>query len=863
MKRPRIEVNAFFLRGIVCALLYAAAALSQPLFEEMEGIAGSEIRSVAMGDYNNDGLPDLLMARTGQGWGQRLRLYHNEGNGLFKNRVDQVMPEGLQIRRVAGGGTIFGDYDNDGDLDVFTTVGSWSVDWAGPNTLLRNDRGVFTDVTAEAGLTEELTSDNAIWLDFDADGFLDLYVGNLGAPDIRNTLYRNNGDGTFSDATEAAGLLQQLHSEAGGSNGGMVASDFNGDGWPDLYLAVFAGPNHFFVNDGTGRFEKVESGDTADESEVYGLAVGDIDNDGDLDVFQPGGGSGSELFRSQMLLNLGGSFLDVLEAVGLTRLSAEHLLGAGMADIDNDGDVDFFTSTAFGGPFLFANNGDGTFENASDRLGYSEHGWNLALGDFDLDGFVDVLGDGRAVRARLHHNLTNDNHWIQVELAGRESNRRGIGARVSCVAGELRQMREVLGGQGYAQDNQVAHFGLGQQTLVERLEVRWPSGKTDVLENIPADLYIRVFEGRTDYQVIESPRWEVAPPESLLAESTARITSTVRPSLFEPEAGISRVTADLRKLGGGEVALQRSDDGTYVLDTSVDLLAENGWREFPLLIEQNTSLGTYWTRIFSPPILLVAATGHAIFDDDFAGEWALDRLWDCELSVKSGGSAFEGNSYMELKTNSSWKMDIKAAESVDGGGYAVLRFAFKPASDSLTRLSVLIGVKSVNVFPDGEEEMAIDAQRAEWQLVEVPLELFELTRPFDKISISARGEGIFNFDEIGLIPAKISPPSTAVLEERSELLPSSFALAQNFPNPFNGETTIRFSLPRGGEVELSIFNLAGQKVATLVEGMRSAGEYSVHWDGLNEVGRKLASGVYLYRLCAGELVETRKLLLLQ
>jgi len=292
--------------------------------------------------------------------------------------------------KTKGGGAIFGDYDNDGDLDLFVPIGSYKSLARDLNVLLRNDRGEFTDVTLAAGLTDSLSTDNALWLDYDRDGNIDLYTGNVNDPTFRNKLYRNTGKGTFTDVTEEAGLDIQFRPEDGGSNGGMAAGDFNNDGWPDLYIGAWNSENRLFLNDGQGGFQDATTDEIGDPGQAFGVAVGNIDNDGNLDIFQAAGGGWREgLQRSLMLLNRGeGRFLDVTEGVGLSALGATLVTGSGLADIDNDGHLDLLTL----GPFLFINNGDGTFVNETSRSGISGILiYTLSFGDYDLDGFLDVI----------------------------------------------------------------------------------------------------------------------------------------------------------------------------------------------------------------------------------------------------------------------------------------------------------------------------------------------------------------------------------------------------------------------------------------------------------------------------------------
>jgi hypothetical protein len=526
-------------KGALCCLglLLAGPGVAQTFFTEVTQEAGifpvRGSRAALLGDYDHDGWPDLFRPLDFRA--PYITLYHNEGNGHFTDHTAKVI-QGELTTKVRGGGSVFGDYDNDGDLDLFVPIGAYLADQAGYNILLRNERGIFRDVALEAGLTDALPTDNALWFDYDRDGYLDLYIGNPGcgtfAQPVFNLLYRNRRDGTFEDATEGAGLMLQLGSTdpggcGGGSNGGMVAGDFNDAGWSDLYIAVFRSPNRLFFNE-QGRFRDATTKEIADPGEAFGTAVGDIDNDGDLDIFQTGGGNDDLKlpYRSPLLLNIGqGQFLDVTEGVGLGGLVGQNLLSATLGDIDNDGDLDLLTGFPH---FLYLNYGDGTFVDQTSQSGITTGSVvaPFGFGDYDLDGFLDAW-DG----LRLYHNNGNGNHYLRVELVGIKSNRSGIGARLLATAGDLKQMREILGGYGYNQDELVAHFGLGARTQVDRLEVRWPSGQVDTLTDIPADQKIRIIEGRAGYQIVRPTAWETS--DSLVAGTAGTFEIAVRPALFE------------------------------------------------------------------------------------------------------------------------------------------------------------------------------------------------------------------------------------------------------------------------------------------------------------------------------------------
>ena len=848
-----------------------------PIMEEVRGTTLRGSRSIASGDYDHDGWPDIFLARDHWYAPYRLILGHNEDMGRFRDRFSAF--QGDTYPSVdKGGGAIFGDYDNDGDLDLFVPVGG--IYYYHVNMLLRNDRGVFNDVTLASGLADELPTDNAIWLDYDRDGFLDLYTGNSkpetspGASDsgVRNKLYRNSGDGTFADVTQEVGLYEELSSQGGGSNGGMVAGDFNDDGWPDLYMGVNYNRNRLYVNDRQGGFKEEMRGDIADPGLAYGVAVGDIDNDGDLDLFQASGSTYffAPQFRSMMLLNLGeGSFLDVTESVGLTEVSNKNTFTAGLADIDNDGDLDLLTAYMeenYGFLLFFTNQGDGTFVDRTSQLGIDDELSLPCFGDFDLDGFLDV----RLFYGTFRGN-PNGNHYLRVELVGAESNRNGIGARLIATSGNLRQMREIIGGAGFQQDEMVAHFGLGQHRQVDQLEIRWPSGQVDVLADLPVDQKIRVIEGRETYHAILPTTWEHH-PDSLMSGTEVEFTVTVRPALFEPETAITRLTADLSALGGpSAVLLNEVEDGVYQFGTRFAVNGPNGLKEISVMIDQDTSVGSHWIHLLKR-IAVLPGEDVWLFGDEVAEGWSLEGSSRVTLATAAGGYRYQGQSSLELQGEEgrNWTVKFVAAEPVSQVGFKALHFAFHPGDAMLPEggqfrvAAVGTGFTGMDLLSEASS-MSVDLGLSNWQVVEIPLEAFEARGSIISVRLTGNLEGTFYLDDIRLVAAEPPASITAVTEEHTVTLPQAFILDQNYPNPFNSATVIRFSLPTAADVDLAIFNLAGQRVATLADGVRAAGSYTLRWDGRDDDGRALASGVYLYRLRTGDeqQVETRKLLLMK
>jgi len=574
-----------------------------------------------------------------------------------------------------------------------------------------------------------------------------------------------------------------------------------------------------------------------------------------------------------MLLNRGeGQFLDVTESVGLAALGDEETLGAGLADIDNDGDLDLLIGQPY---FLFLNTGDGLFVEVTSQSGIALGGFPVSFGDYDLDGFLDVLF-GSTTRpfdrfGGLHRNRGNDNHYLRVELVGTASNRSSIGARLIATSGDLRQMREVLGGVGFSQDELVAHFGLGERTQVDRLEIRWPSGQVDVLTDIPADQKIRVFEGREEYYGVHPSIWEHSLPDTVVDGTTLEVEALVQPSLFEADAEITRVSADLSPMGGpSEIPLGDNGDGTYGLETTFTVDSPNGGRNLSIRIDQSTFLGPYWISL-SKGIAVFPSADLGILEEGLASDWQIEGSVSVErIDLAQKNLVYQGEvtSAFQVQPESSkkgWQVLFQPGSPVHTLGFATVRFAFHPGDargEFVDVLNFTVNDRpNVPLAPGGY----VDLEVKDWQVVEVPVKEFQLDGPIESIRFSGNLSGTFYLDDIRLVAATPPPSTTAVTEDHTATLPQFFTLDQNYPNPFNSSTVIRFALPQNQDVELSIYNLAGQRVATLVQGVREAGMYTVRWDGRDDTGKELASGVYLYRLQVGDgkQVKTRKLVLVR
>jgi hypothetical protein len=507
-------------------------------------VSGSEyiLETVGCGaaffDYDNDGWLDIFLLsgtrRHGAPKEASNRLYKNNRDGTF---TDVTTKAGLLRQGWASAVTV-GDYNNDGYEDLFITY------W-GQNVLYRNNGdGTFTDITREAGLLEPgpRWGSGCTFVDYNRDGQLDLFVANYlefdfattprpganpnctwkgipvicgprGLPQGRFALYRNNGKGRFTDVSAETGIGK-------GRGYGMtaVAADFDNDGWPDIYVGCDSTPSLLFRNnrDGTFREEGLERGVALNEDGMeqagMGLGIGDYDLDGNLDILKTHfTDDTSILYRNDGK----GNFIDMTIAAGLGVETRYVGWGAGIVDLDNDGQPDLFMVTGNVYPnveeklpnyprrtprVVFRNLGGGKFEELLEQAGpgvaavHSSRG--CAFGDFDNDGDVDVLVVNlNEPPSLLRNDVSGGFHWIKVKLIGVKSNRSAIGARVLARYGGKVQAQEVLAQSSfYSVNDPRLHFGLGQEGTVD-LEIRWPSGAKDVLTKLKADRIITVKEG--------------------------------------------------------------------------------------------------------------------------------------------------------------------------------------------------------------------------------------------------------------------------------------------------------------------------------------------------------------------------------
>ncbi len=504
------------------------------LIESMPG-------GVLLLDYDGDGWLDIYFTNSPtvemalQGQKAKSALYRNNHDGTFTDVTDKA---GVGYPCWAMGGAV-GDYNNDGWPDMLITCEEGMV-------LYRNNGdGTFTDVTKQAGLTDPRWSTGAAFADYDLDGFADLMVsryvefdlthlpqfgigatcrfrgipvqcGPRGMKGLGDSLYHNNGDGTFTDVSKATGV-----NDAAGYYGlGVIWSDFNDDGRPDLFVADDSTPNYLYRNDGNGRFTDVSyiSGTavSSDGGEMagMGIAVCDFNHTGRFSIhvtnFED---QSNSLYRNDGNM----AFTDVAYAASVGQITIPYMgWGTGCVDFDNDGWADLFVVNGHVYPqvdslvagmkyrqrkLVFLNRKDGTFADVSNSVGQAvtvpQASRGAAFGDLDNDGQIDVVVENiDGLPMILHNEGARSNHWITLELRGTRSNRLGLGAKVRVVAGSVSQVDEVRSGGSYLSQNDLRlHFGLGAADRVERVEVRWPSGSTQIVQSLASNRFYIVKEG--------------------------------------------------------------------------------------------------------------------------------------------------------------------------------------------------------------------------------------------------------------------------------------------------------------------------------------------------------------------------------
>jgi len=456
------------------------------------------------GDFDRDGHLDLYVDNHDK---PDPDLYRNNGDGTFANLIPGCGINIIGDRH----GSAWGDFNNDGYLDLYMTKGAKGGTALGhkKDELYLNQRNLtFRNIAKKAGTTNSFGRARGVSFgDFNHDGLLDIWVGNLRTA---NVLYQNNGHNTFTDVTAAAGLANLIYFET-------TFIDYDQDGWPDIYCTVSQRdtptPDRLFRNNHDGTFTDV-SQVVGLSSLTFGRAIawGDYDNDGNLDLFVSRGEDNSAAVQTLYHNNGDGTFTDVTAQAGID--SPRNNRAAVWGDFDNDGYLDLYVVDSGTDPVgktanhLYHNNADGTFTDVAAAAGVADavvsRGRTATFGDYDQDGFLDLfVTDGEdntdftmGPQTLFHNDANNSNHWLEIVLVGTSSDRQGLHAGVTIQTDAGIQYRQNSGGGGHylSQGAAPIHFGLGQQTVINQLTVKWPRGIVQTLTNVAADQLITITE---------------------------------------------------------------------------------------------------------------------------------------------------------------------------------------------------------------------------------------------------------------------------------------------------------------------------------------------------------------------------------
>ena len=490
-------------------------------------------------DFDNDGYLDILTS-TYDLAGQ-MKFFRNSRDGKF---TDRTAESGL-LGEYGGLNMVQADYDNDGNLDVLVLRGAWKAEFGRhPNSLLRGyGDGTFTDVTFEAGLAEvDYPTQTGAWADYDNDGDLDLYVGNENMKDLRCPcqLFRNNGDGTFTDVAPAAGVENFAFAKA------VVWGHVGPDHLPYLYVSNHFSPNRLYRPNGDGTFTDVaERLGVTNPTRSFASWFWDYDNDGALDLYvagydwAPGVSSVSRVAASYAGQVLDGELARLYRGDGLGGFVEATLepkldlytlpMGANFGDLDGDGYLDFYLGTGYPDyealmpNVMYRNLGGTGFVDVttSGGFGHLQKGHGVSFADLDNDGDQDVfiqMGGaypGDKAGNVLYENPGFGSHWIAVQLVGVQSNRSAIGARIRVEITEKGKTRSVFkhvnSGGSFGASPLRQNIGLGGAEKIDQLEVFWPrTGKTQVFRGVPIDVFVRIVESEDKYTVVPLKRFEFA-----------------------------------------------------------------------------------------------------------------------------------------------------------------------------------------------------------------------------------------------------------------------------------------------------------------------------------------------------------------
>jgi len=813
----------------------------------------------AWGDCDNDGFDDLFIANAG---GDNNTLYINHGEPPFEKLLDDpVVMDGSNSQ----GGT-WGDYNNDGYLDLFVSNGNGEN-----NILYKNTDGILNPEDLPPLTSDGGNSTGAAWGDYDNDGFIDLFVANQGED---NFLYKNNGNGTFTKIQTGLVVTQ------GGASTGGSWCDFDLDGDLDLFVANTALQSNFlYENNGDGTFASITSGAIVEDGfESYGGSWGDYNNDGYPDLYVPSSGQNNCLYRN----NGYGSFV---------RITSGDLVNddfrsksSGWGDVNKDGRLDLFVSNSDAESKIYLNLGGGLFTGHSvcEKITAYGGGWC----DFNSDGNLDLFLTHWGAANVLLGNTYDDNNWLKVKCIGTESNTSGIGAKVRIVVNDVSQMREISSQTGFGgQNSLIAFFGIGSATSIDQVRVLWPSGVVSEMNNVDVNQLLVITE--IDPTPNQPP---IAHNDSLIIYQDSTVVIHVLSNDTDPDGDdLSILSVDLidavgsAQIDPGDTTITYTPPAGYIGDDSLNYVLSDG--------QGGLDTAKVFIEVMSsnhPPIAINDTL--SIPQNTLATIFVLDNDTDPDgddlsiqkidninapgvVIINSGDTVITYMPTLGFSGNASF--DYIITDHRDGLDTATVFVYVLIGNRPPVALNDTLSIKQdsmVTIYPlsndsdpdgdplyienildDGVSGMVV-ANSGDTSMAYIPPAGWNGETTFDYVVSDGNG---------GLDTATVFITVTPVSAVMDQIVPTSFALHQNFPNPFNPETTISYALPEKSHVTLRVFSIIGSEICTLVNGEKSAGQYEAIWNAQDRFGQPVSSGIYFYQLKAGDYSEIRKMLLVR
>ncbi|HPG39936.1 MAG TPA: FG-GAP-like repeat-containing protein [bacterium] len=711
-------------------------------------------------DYDGDGWMDIFCSNPSNSD----NIFHNKGNGEFESLdIDEM---GLASSSLSSG-VAWGDYDNDGDPDLYVPK------QGGINAFFRNVGGKsFTRITEAGPGSDTNNSFDATWIDLDKDGRLDLVVSNvrvMGVGDgIENSVYHNNGDGTFTSLNNA--VAADLS-----NNTSTSWTDIDNDGDLDCFIPDFGLKDKLYINNNDGSFTAVTNSPVVD---YEGISISgqwaDYDNDMDMDLFIA---TGYPDARRDVLFNNNGdgTFVKVTEG-DIVNIPTPCWNGS-WGDFDNDGDLDIYLCTLPGNNILYQNNGDGTFIRIIDDVSVSStfDACTAIWGDVDKDGDLDLVANDltNAVN-HLYLNKGNGNHWLDLACTGTVSNRSALGTRIKAkakIAGhDVWQMREVTDSNGFRQRSfgYHVHLGLGDAAIVDSLIILWPSGQQTIMTNVPADQFLSVTE--------EMP------------EGFIRVGFDA-----EQSTGLSQLTVRFHDR-------TQTHPGSPVITRAWDFNGDG--------VNDATDA-----------------------DPEFTFESAVAVDFPVKLAVSNGAAApfvtipnfIRLNGYKSIIELNTDMVNLGTLNTATEAFFLIYN-----NGDMNDTIQISIPSRFAGQITLNPDNFALAFQDSQQVAIHIDPNLMTANKDY---SVSMKIQSLHNLGVNSRTKTIRFSTGDLTLVDADRKQPLRFALLQNYPNPFNPETVINYSLANREWVNLSVYDLTGRQVLQLVNREQQEGVYSVVFDG--------------------------------